>query len=91
MMQILERINDINSVAIWLDERGVPARIVWEGKRWRVSDTPTELDLLVGSMHPSPVHGWRFQATSEIYGVSRVFDVAVDATTDRWRLLRVWD
>ena len=33
------------TVTVWTDASGAPERFVWEGTRYRVSDTPTPLDL----------------------------------------------
>ena len=76
------------TVTIWMVD-GLPARLVHEGQRYRVTDHPTRLE----DEHPDLAHrlnltGWRFQGTGED-GVSRMFDVRRDG--DDWRLIRVYD
>lgn len=61
---------------IWMVD-DIPARMVFAGQRWRVSDTPTRLGDSIWSA-PQENHrglfGWRFQGTNED-GHSIVFDV----------------
>lgn len=61
---------------LWMPD-DVPARTVYAGRRWRVSDTPTRLrhswSVPPGKAHHG-LYGWRFQGTNED-GVSYVFDV----------------
>lgn len=84
-------------VALWV-EAGVPARLVWEGRRFMVNDKPTRLgDTEAFAWHPetithlpAPWVGWRFQAVDEA-GVSLVFDVRFDESTHEWELLHVYD
>ena len=78
-----------DTVTIWT-HAGQPARIVWRGARYTVTDTPTPLsDLLFGVTHPPAIDGWRFQGTGEL-GESKVFDVrhVVEA---EWVVLRIYD
>ena len=79
------------TVTVWTDASGAPERFVWEGTRYRVSDTPTPLDLDHPALtHPLPVpRGWRFQGTSE-RGDSRIFDVQFNAARQEWRVLRTY-
>jgi len=84
-------------VALWLDDKGCPDRLVWEGRRYRVNDIPTPLgDPGEFAWHPEITHlpeawtGWRFQAVGED-GVSLVFDVRLDEATQEWELLNVYD
>jgi len=90
------------AVMVWVSDVGVPERIVWRSERFRVSDVPTRLnptypgwqteavfDALI-THPPSTRESWRFQATSE-RGESHVFDVACEAYSSRWRLLRTYD
>lgn len=79
-------------VGVWL-ENGVPARLVWEGIRYLVTDTPTPIrgsflnELMT---HPlEPVIGWRFQGTSEA-GETHVFDVHA-LVRGGWELVAVYD
>ena len=55
----------------------IPERMLYAGRRWRVSDTPTRLRESVWTTSPGRtpgLYGWRFQATDE-RGESFVFDV----------------
>ena len=76
-------------VTVWWTD-GVPARMVLDGRRWIVTDTPTRLGtpgaVVLGSM--GPAGGWRFQASRA--GQSLVFDVFSDAD-GCWHLHRVYD
>lgn len=77
----------LEDIALWLEE-GIPARMVWRGERWRVSDTPTPLCETVYLTHPMVRRaGWRFQGTNG-QGDCHVFDV--QAYGDRWRLIGVY-
>ncbi|MEO8908425.1 MAG: hypothetical protein ABI310_10200 [Microbacteriaceae bacterium] len=85
------------AVAIWLDAHGAPARMVWAGIRYRVTDTPTRLDpdpellLSPALTHlPAPVTGWRFQGTTD-GGESHIFDVRPADVRGTWELMRVID
>ncbi|MFD1713202.1 hypothetical protein ACFSBZ_01850 [Amnibacterium flavum] len=80
-------------VAVWLVD-GVPARLVWNGVRYRVSDSPTP--LTEEAWAPELTHaarrvvGWRFQGTTS-GGHALIFDVIeVDAGTG-WRLVHVYE
>lgn len=73
-------------------ERGAPARMVYAGREWRVTDMPTllrssvwELPLDEGHRH---MYGWRFQATDH-EGRSYVFDVF--AGEDGWHVHRAYE
>lgn len=84
------------AVAVWVDSLDAPARMVWAGRRFRVSDTPTRLgpepeDLLSPALThpPRPLNGWRFQGTADD-GESHVFDVRRSAAGE-WELFRVID
>ncbi|MWB98393.1 hypothetical protein [Agromyces seonyuensis] len=81
-------------VALWLvDDR--PARLVWGGRRWRVSDQPTPLHQRAEWLPPMLTHapepriGWRFQATAVDDGESVVVDV-VATEGGEWRIDRVY-
>lgn len=76
---------------------GRPARIVWEGRRYRVNDLPTRLGgPLDYWLHPlvthppEPFHGWRFQAVDES-GAALMFEVQQMDGPDRWELIRVYN
>lgn len=79
-------------VAVWSAD-GVPARLVWDGRRYRVSDTPTpirdEIDV-PGMTHPlSRRIGFRMQVTDEA-GRSSVVDIH-ESLSGRWTLVAVYD
>ena len=84
-------------IAVWT-VNGVPSRLVWEGLRYRVNDTPTRLttaDIIEYLWHPSLTHplpmwrGWRFQAVND-RGHALVFDVR-EIDGESWQLVRAWD
>lgn len=52
-------------VMVWVSDRGLPERLVWRARRFRVSDTPTRLA-------PTPA-GWRGEAG---WQVETAFDPA---------------
>lgn len=65
-----------HSATIWF-EGDIPTRMVYAGRRWRVTDMPTRLRDSVWSIAPGVrrgFYGWRFQATDE-GDESFVFDV----------------
>jgi hypothetical protein len=80
-----------DSVTVWM-EHGVPARIVWQGRRYRVSDRPTPIreSVAVPAMtHPlDKLVGYRMQVTDEEEH-SIVVDVYGTGTTAR--LVAVYD
>jgi hypothetical protein len=78
---------------------GMPARLVWEGRRYRVNDTPTPLDaddIFELTWHPALTHplpawrGWRFQAVDDQHH-ALVFDVREGIDGGPWHLLRTYD
>ncbi|PVW02976.1 hypothetical protein DEA06_14480 [Microbacterium sp. Gd 4-13] len=74
---------------LWLIN-DIPARMVYNGRRWRVTDTPTRLRDSVWSAPLEKHHGlygWRFQATDP-GGESAVFDVY--RTEDDWHVHRAY-
>ena len=75
-------------IAVWFDD-GLPSRVVYDGKRYRVSDHPTRLEDEIAMLtHPLPIHGWRFQGTdSEHHAL--VFDIRERGS--EWELIRVYD
>jgi hypothetical protein len=79
-------------VAVWIAE-GLPDRLVWDGRRYRVSDTPTAIreDVMVSGMtHPIARRiGFRMQVTGED-GQSAVVDVH-EAASGEWTLVAVYD
>jgi len=80
-----------DTVAVWVDGAGVPERVVWAGVRFRVTDTPTPLDLdLSFATHlPFLPTAWRFQGTND-QGESLVFDVVSVAGGQAWRVLHTY-
>ena len=82
---------DLEPVTVWLEQER-PARVVWRGTRYRVTDRPTPITDSVPAdylTHPaSRLAGWRFQGTSESGGRDvdvRMFDVIRQAA-GRWVL-----
>jgi hypothetical protein len=76
---------------VWTDSQGVPVCLVWQGQRYRVTDTPTPLDLdleAVTHLTAWPV-GWRFQGTNEA-GLSVMFDVVSFDSALEWRVIRTY-
>lgn len=85
------------AVAVWLSPDGVPERLVWRGRRFRVTDTPTAFgpapEEVLGFVTHPPRHGvgWRFQGTSDEPGhETLMFDVLRDDYRQQWRLLRTY-
>jgi hypothetical protein len=75
-------------VTLWF-AREVPVRLVHEGARYRVTDTPTRLeDDNPDLAYRLGFSGWRFQGTNET-GLSHMFEVRRDG--DGWRLVRFYD
>ena len=65
-----------HDVTLWMID-DVPARMVYAGRRWRVTDTPTRLrESVWAADRPNGrgLYGWRFQASDEA-GDSYVFDI----------------
>ncbi len=87
---------------VWADPDGRPMRLVWGGRRWRVSDQPTvitepvswwrRLDPDARSLHLAPrtCTGWRFQATADD-GRTCVLDVRDEGDPARWFVAKVYD
>ena len=77
-------VND-SLTTVWF-EGGVPYGLIWEGRHYRVTDTPTHLDEppLREDDHSQ---GWRFQGTDDDE-LSRMFDVVRDGTD--WHVVRVY-
>ncbi|MCK6065741.1 MULTISPECIES: hypothetical protein [Microbacterium] len=68
----------------------VPARMVYAGRRWLVTDTPTRLRESVWAApleEHRGLYGWRFQAT-DTEERSLVFDVY--RAEDGWRVHRAY-
>jgi len=79
------------AVAVWTDTAGVPSRLVWNGRRYRVTDTPTqgEIDWEALTHPPSKAPAWRFQGNTDD-GDVLMFDVQYDAVRAEWCLLRTY-
>lgn len=75
---------------LWMVD-DIPSRMVFAGRRWRVSDTPTRLRPSIWAASPDQdhgLHGWRFQGTDDD-GRSLVFDVFEGE--DGWHVHRSYD
>lgn len=87
-MSLLHPATSGKTVAVWLVD-GIPVRLVHDGTRYRVTDTPTRLeDENPDLTHRLGITGWRFQGTDDA-GSSFMFDIRPDG--GRWRLIRAWD
>lgn len=80
-----------HTATIWM-LNDIPTRMVYAGRRWRITDTPTRLrpsswTLPLEEPH-NGLYGWRFQGTDDD-GASCVFDVYKAA--DGWRVHRRYD
>lgn len=78
-------------ITLWL-ANDIPARMMFAGRRWRVTDTPTRLrhsnwSVPLGEPHTG-LYGWRFQGTADD-GQSLVFDVFKGE--DGWHVHRTYD
>jgi hypothetical protein len=73
-------LHDAEPVTVWTS-RAVPARLVWRGVRYVVTDTPTPLRRGAATHEalthpPERLVGWRFQGTNaDDPSDVRVFDV----------------
>lgn len=80
-----------HTATIWM-ANDVPTRMVYAGRRWRVTDMPTRLRNSSWSVTPGESHaslyGWRFQGTNED-GLSLVFDVYKGE--DGWHVHRSYE
>lgn len=77
---------------IWFNH-DIPTRLVWRGRRWTVTDTPTPLyathDIPALITHPPTLRvGWRFQATDD-GGDTLVVDVLREG--DGWIVARTYE
>lgn len=75
---------DDGRATVWL-EGGVPYGLVWAGRHYRVTDSPTQLDGQDAAA--SGTAGWRFQGTDDD-DQSLVFDIVRQAS--RWRVSQVY-
>ena len=78
-------------IVLWTGERGIPERFVWEGRRFRVTDTPTPLEFEIGLLTHFTVvpMGWRMQGTDE-GGETLVFDIGQFAADRDWHVIRTY-
>ena len=82
---------DLTEIAtLWLDDAAVPVRMLWRGRRWKVTDRPTEPEGLYWSTHAPDFVAWRFQATDES-GTSHVFDLVRHNGGQHWTVAHVYD
>ena len=91
---------DLDAV-VWSDDAGRPLRLIWAGRRWRVTDRPTVITAPVSwwwrvdpdgtdlDLAPAECVGWRFQATGE-HGETRVFDIRDTGDPRRWRVVKTY-
>jgi len=77
-----------HDATLWMRD-DIPDRMVYNGRRWRVTDTPTRLRHSIWTIieEGSGVYGWRFKATDPS-GDSRVFDVF--KSESGWRVQHVY-
>nr|WP_236571286.1 hypothetical protein [Microbacterium hydrocarbonoxydans] len=71
----------------------IPSRMVFAGRRWKVTDTPTRLTDSTSSAAAAAApgrgaYGWRFQGTDDA-GRSLVFDVFTGQ--DGWHVHRSYE
>jgi hypothetical protein len=80
------------TVAVWTGAKGIPEQFIWDGKRYRVTDAPTPLEIDYASItHPPTMPlGWRFQGTSDD-GDRRMFEVLYSETQQEWHLLHTYE
>lgn len=86
---------------VWSDDAGRPLRLIWAGRRWRVTDRPTVITAPASwwwrvdpdgtdlDLAPAECAGWRFQATGE-HGETRVFDIRDTGDPRRWRVVKTY-
>lgn len=69
---------------------GIPCELLWQHRRYQVTDAPTRLEDALGVLltHPLPVVGWRFQGTALGDGQVLVFDVL--RFGDAWSVVRTY-
>jgi len=79
-----------HELTLWM-VNDIPARMIYGGRRWKVTDTPTRLRESVWTApldEPHGLYGWRFQATNPD-GESVVFDVY--RGEDGWHVHRAYE
>lgn len=77
-----------HDATVWM-VNDVPARMVYAGRRWRVTDYPTRLrePIWAALERVGNLYGWRFQATDDD-GNALVFDVF--RARDGWHVHRAY-
>ncbi|MGY6497002.1 MAG: DUF6504 family protein [Microcella sp.] len=92
---------DAHHAVVWSDDAGRPLRLIWRGRRWRVTDRPTVITAPVSwwwrldpdgvdlDLAPAECAGWRFQATGE-RGETRVFDIRDTGDPRRWLVVKTY-
>ena len=80
------------AMTVWVSSIGIPERYVWQGIRYKVSDTPTplEFDIYAVTHFDQIPTGWRFQGTNEDNN-SLIFDVVSFDQGQEWRVLRTYN
>lgn len=75
-----------HEATVWM-VNDLPARMVYAGRRWRITDHPTRLrePIWVALEAVGQLYGWRFQATDDS-GASYVFNVF--RASDGWHVHR---
>ena len=71
------------TATLWL-ANGVPARMVYAGRRWRITDTPTRITEPVWALPlegPRHMTSWRLSAEDDA-GRSFIFDVYREGEDD---------
>lgn len=85
-------------ITVWT-LNGIPTRLVWDGRRYRINDTPTRLtadEIFELTWHPALTHplpawrGWRFQAVGDDR-LAVMFEVREGVDGGPWYLLRAFD
>lgn len=73
-----------------MGQDGRPYELLWQHRRYEVTDAPTRLEDALGMLltHPLPVVGWRFQGTALDGGRVLVFDVL--RFGDTWSVVRTY-
>lgn len=77
-----------HEATVWMVNK-VPARMVYAGRRWRVTDHPTRLREPIWRALEAVggLYGWRFQASSD-QNETYVFDVF--RASDGWHVHRAY-
>lgn len=86
----MDTISVEHQMTLWM-VNDVPARMVYAGKRWLITDTPTRLRHSVWTAPAESslgLYGWRFQGTDD-NGLSLIFDVY--KAEDGWHVHKAYD